>query len=81
MAENLEIYDLDSNLLGIQERESFYEEIKSEFAKKNKISRKVKTIRFLLMNSSGRIYIQKRSKIKNENAGLYDKTVGGHVGA
>ena len=33
------------------------------------------------MNSSGRIYLQKRSKIKSENAGLYDKTVGGHVSA
>jgi 8-oxo-dGTP pyrophosphatase MutT (NUDIX family) len=31
------------------------------------------------MNSDGRIYLQKRSKIKDENAGLYDKTVGGHV--
>ena len=31
------------------------------------------------MNSSGRIYLQKRSKIKSENSGLYDKTVGGHV--
>ncbi len=33
------------------------------------------------MNSSGRIYLQKRSKIKSENSGLYDKTVGGHVSA
>jgi isopentenyldiphosphate isomerase len=81
MAENLEIYDLDSNLLGIQDRKDFYKEIKSEFAEKGKISRKVKSIRFMLMNSSGRIYLQKRSKIKEENPGLYDKTVGGHVSA
>jgi isopentenyldiphosphate isomerase len=33
----------------------------------------------ILMNSSGRIYLQKRSKIKSENAWLYDKSVGGHV--
>ena len=33
------------------------------------------------MNSFGRIYLQKRSKIKSENAGKYDKTVGGHVSA
>ena len=33
------------------------------------------------MNSDGRIYLQKRSKIKSENPGLYDKTVGGHVSA
>jgi isopentenyldiphosphate isomerase len=31
------------------------------------------------MNSAGRIYLQKRSKHKAENAGMYDKTVGGHV--
>lgn len=31
------------------------------------------------MNSKGRIYLQKRSKIKDQNPGLYDKTIGGHV--
>ena len=40
---------------------------------------KVKTIRVLVMTSAGRIYLQKRSKLKKENSGLYDKTVGGHV--
>lgn len=81
MSENLEIYDLNSNLLGIQDRWEFYKDIKKEFIEEGKVSRKVKTIRFLLMNSSGRIYIQKRSKIKSENPSLYDKTVGGHVSA
>ncbi|PIN87649.1 hypothetical protein COV12_02695, partial [Candidatus Woesearchaeota archaeon CG10_big_fil_rev_8_21_14_0_10_32_24] len=38
-----------------------------------------KSIRLLLMNSTGRIYLQKRSNNKNENPGIYDKTVGGHV--
>ncbi|MBI2137958.1 NUDIX domain-containing protein [Candidatus Woesearchaeota archaeon] len=31
------------------------------------------------MAEEGRIYLQKRSKTKPENPGLYDKTVGGHV--
>jgi isopentenyldiphosphate isomerase len=31
------------------------------------------------MNSAGRIYLQKRSRIKEENTGMYDKTVGGHI--
>ena len=33
----------------------------------------------LLLNSKGHMYIQKRSHYKSENAGLYDKTIGGHV--
>lgn len=31
------------------------------------------------MNSKGRIYLQKRSKFKEVNPGLYDKTIGAHV--
>jgi len=81
MAEKLEIYDLDGNLLETEDREKFYDEIKKEFAETGKITRQIKTIRLLLMNSQGRIYLQKRSKLKQENSGLYDKTVGGHVSA
>jgi isopentenyl-diphosphate Delta-isomerase len=79
MAEELEIFDLNGKLLGFQERNKFYAEIKEEFKKKGKISRQVKSIRLILMNSLGKIYLQKRSKTKSENSGLYDKTVGGHV--
>ena len=79
MTEELEIYDLNGKFLKVQERKKFYSEIKDEFAKKGKISKQVKTIRLILMNSEGRIYLQKRSKLKDENPGLYDKTVGGHV--
>ena len=81
MSEKLEIYDLNSKLITIEDRKKFYSEIKKEFKETGKISKKVKSIRLILMNSSGRIYLQKRSKIKTENAGKYDKTVGGHVSA
>ncbi|MCK5107681.1 MAG: NUDIX domain-containing protein, partial [Nanoarchaeota archaeon] len=81
MSEKLEVYDLDSNLIGIEERKKFYSEIKDEFQKTSKITKKVKSIRLILINSTGGIYLQKRSKIKTENSGLYDKTVGGHVAA
>ncbi len=81
MAEKLEIYDLNSNLIKVQERTEFYQEARKEFAETGKISRKVKSVRLILMNSQGKIYLQKRSKIKSENAGMYDKTVGGHVSA
>jgi len=79
MREKLEIFDLEGNSLGTQDRKEFYSEIKEEFRKSGKISRKIKSVRLLLMNSKGRIFLQKRSKIKPENPGLYDKTVGGHV--
>ncbi|EKD56801.1 MAG: NUDIX hydrolase [uncultured bacterium] len=79
--ELLEIYDLNDKLIGTQKRDEFYKEIKEEFAKTGKISRKVKSIRLFLLNSQGRIYLQKRSRLKPENPGLYDKTVGGHVSA
>ena len=80
-SEKLEIYNLESELIGVQDRDEFYKEIKKEFRETGKITKKVKTIGLLLMNSSGRIYLQQRSKIKTENAGMYDKTVGGHVSA
>ena len=79
MSELLEVYDLDEKLIGVQKREEFYNEIKKEFAETDKITKQVKRIVLILMNSKGRIYLQKRSKVKKENPGLYDKTIGGHV--
>lgn len=79
MEELLAVYDENNRLVKIQARDSFYLEAKKELKSKGRITSKVKTIRVLLMNSAGRIYLQKRSKFKNDNAGLYDKTVGGHV--
>jgi isopentenyldiphosphate isomerase len=81
MAEKLEIYDLKDNLIEIKDRNLFYNELESEFESKGKITKKVKSIRVLLMNSQGRIYLQKRSKRKEVNPGTYDKTIGGHVPA
>ena len=78
-AEYLETFDLEGNYLEDIEREKFYKEIREEFAKTGRITRQVKTIRLFLLNSEGRLYLQKRSKIKDENSGLYDKTIGGHV--
>ncbi|MDP2670954.1 MAG: NUDIX domain-containing protein [bacterium] len=81
MNETLEIFDRQGNLLESMDREAFYQEIKEEYKNKGSISKQVKSIRLVLMNSDGRIYLQKRSKIKAQNPGLYDKTVGGHVAA
>ncbi|MFC1697726.1 NUDIX domain-containing protein [Nanoarchaeota archaeon] len=81
MTEKLEIYDMDGNLLRVQDRDEYYESIREEFKKNGKITTQVKAIRMLLMNERGMLYIQKRSPLKAENPGLYDKTVGGHVKA
>jgi len=79
MSELLEIYDLDGNIIKTQKRDEFYDEIKKEFKETGKITKQVKSIRMILLNSKGHMYIQKRSYYKKENAGLYDKTIGGHV--
>jgi isopentenyldiphosphate isomerase len=79
MSEKLEIYDLNENLIEIKKRDDFYKEIKSEFEKSKKISKQVKRILLLLMNSKGKIILQRRNLSKKENAGLFDKTIGGHV--
>ena len=77
--ELLEIYDLRGNPLGVQARSSFYEEIRQEFTTNGSITRQVKIATGFLLNSRGGIYLQKRSLDKQENPGLYDKSVGGHV--
>jgi len=79
MGEKLEVYDLDSELIGIEDRKEFYANIKKEFKKTGKITKKVKRAVLLLMNAKGKIVLQKRNLSKNENPGLYDKTIGGHV--
>ena len=77
--EKLDVFTLENELIGSQKRGDFYSEIGKEFDISGKISKKVKQVRLILMNSSGRIYLQQRSKIKDQNTGRYDKTIGGHV--
>lgn len=79
MNEKLEVYDLDGQLLYIQDRQEFYNERVKESKQTWSISKKIRTIRLILMNSNGRIYLQKRSRTKSENSGKYDKTVWWHV--
>ena len=79
MREFIDVFDLQGNFLETQDRKSFYDEIEKEFNQKGIISKKVKVVNVLILNSKGRIYLQKRSTLKSQNSGLYDKTVGGHV--
>lgn len=81
MSEKLEVYDLENKLIKLEDRDKFYNEIENEWKADKKVSKKVKSIRVLLINSMGRVYLQKRSKFKEVNPGKYDKTIGGHVPA
>lgn len=81
MTELLEIFNMSGELLKVEDRKKFYSEIKKEYADDKKITKQVKRVLLILMNSKGRIFLQFRSKEKNENPGLYDKTIGGHVAA
>lgn len=81
MSEFLDVYDLKGKFLRTEERDKYYREIMKEFRERGKITTQVKRVLILLMNSAGRIYLQKRSTLKKENSGMYDKTVGGHVKA
>jgi isopentenyldiphosphate isomerase len=78
-AEKLEIFDLDGHNLGVQDRKELYQEMEKEFDETGKITKQVKSIRVLVMNSKGKIYIQHRSEHKDRNPSKYDKTIGGHV--
>jgi len=79
MKESLDVYSLEGEFLGVQDREEFYAQMRQEFLETGSVTKKVKTIKVFLLTTKGRIYLQKRSKTKKENPGLYDKTVGGHV--
>ena len=81
MNEKFEVYDLEDNLVRVEERKTYEKSITAEFLETGAISTKVRSVRMMLMTSNGRIYMQKRSRIKSTNPGLLDKTVGGHVSA
>lgn len=76
--EMLEVYDLQNTFIKLQPRQDFYNEVQAEFVATGTITKKVKSVRVILMTSDGRLYLQRRSSLKEQNRGLYDKTTGGH---
>lgn len=81
MSEKLEVFNLKGKSLGFEDRDKFYKELGKAVKNNEVLTKKIKSIRVILMNSQGRIYLQKRSKLKEVNPGIYDKTIGGHVPA
>lgn len=79
--EILNWFNLEGELQGQMERNDFYNYIREEARTTGKITRKIMTVRSFIITSDGRIYIQKRSDLQERNAGLWDKSIGGHVKA
>jgi len=81
MVELLEIYsDEGEHIKNVDKKESHIT-MRDEFFKTGKSTLRHKDIKLLLMTSTGRLILQRRSKWKGDNAGMWDKTVGGHVTA
>jgi isopentenyldiphosphate isomerase len=80
MSEIINTYKLDNPLVVVpMEREEFYKEQEKIFKKDGKSTRAVEIVDILIFNSHGELTVQKRSFNKNHNAGLLDKSIGGHV--
>ncbi len=79
MAELLEMYSEEGELIGEMEKKKFHENQRKEFFEEGKVKSRHKAVKLILMTSAGRIILQRRSKWKGDNAGMWDKTIGGHV--
>ncbi len=77
--EKIKVYDLKNKLLGLKDKFKFYKSLRTEYKNKGKITRKVHTVRLFLLNSEGRMYLSRRSRLKKENSLLFDKTIGAHI--
>lgn len=80
MSEIINTYLLsDPKRLIPMKREAFYKEQIAIFKKTGKPSRAIEVIQILLFTPDQEIILQKRSNKKKHNAGLMDKTIGGHI--
>ena len=60
-------------------REEFYESQLKAFKTTGKLSRSCELVDLILFTPDKKIILQKRSQFKNENTGLLDNAIGGHV--
>lgn len=79
MKEMLEYFSTQGESLGAMEKSRLHKSMREEYKKKGKVSVRHKDVKLILMTSNGRIILQRRSKWKGDNAGLWDKTIGGHI--
>ncbi len=80
MSEIINTFLLDSPLEPVfMDRKDFYSEQVSEFKKNGSPTRAIEVVNILIFNSHGELIVQKRSFDKAHNAGLLDKSIGGHI--
>ncbi|MFA6422698.1 MAG: NUDIX domain-containing protein [Candidatus Buchananbacteria bacterium] len=77
--ELLDVYSFEGELVGQMEKKEFHETIRQEYLEKGTTSIRHKDVKLFLLTSKGRIILQRRSKWKGDNPGLWDKTIGGHI--
>ncbi len=80
MSEMIKTYSLDEPDKAVaMDRADFYSEQVKEYKKTGKPSRACDIVDIIIFNEAGEMFIQKRSNQKAHNAGLLDKSIGGHV--
>jgi len=80
MDEQIVARDLDTPEITFpMSRKAFYKEQIEIFEKTGKSTKSVDVIHVLLFNDNYELYIQKRARTKAHNAGLFDKSLGGHI--
>jgi len=77
--EKIKIFDMHNRFIKLENKFKFYKSLRREYKEKNKVTRKVHTIRLFLLNGVGKIFLSRRSRIKKENSLLFDKTIGAHI--
>lgn len=77
--EQLDVFDIKGKYVKTEGISDFYVQSRREYAVNGHVTRQVKTVMCLLMNAAGDVYLQRRNVRNMQNAGLLDKTVGGHV--
>jgi isopentenyldiphosphate isomerase len=79
MNEMLETYSAEGENVGSVEKSEIHAKMKDEYTKSGKVTLRHKDVKLIVLTSSGRIILQRRSKWKGDNPGKWDKTIGGHV--
>lgn len=80
MSEMIKTYLLDEPDKAVaMDRVDFYSEQINEYKKNGKPNRACDIVDIIIFNEAGEMFVQKRSNQKAHNAGLLDKSIGGHV--
>jgi len=79
MSEQVKVFSKNRSFLKIVDKSDHHKKMMQEFFKKGKVSTHHRHSKILFLTSQGKLILQKRSKWKGDNPGVWDKTVGGHL--